>query len=163
MGCLVDHEVGIGQPFPGTNRIVYLYNTVPIVYLSLNIDMMLVALSETTISINENYGGQVTIVPATEETNGFYLVFGNKKLCGHGPYSGVFACLYELIYPREAIWYINKVAHGYHIHRGHMCITKIDDFFGFRTKEEWSVQLRRCAANNLNQIFNFDHIDNFYK
>lgn len=159
---LKNHKITIAKSFPGINRIIYLYNTIPIIYLSLNIDMILVAMEETTIPINENYGGQVSIVPATEESNGYYLIFGNKKLCGNGPNSSVYACLYELMYPREAIWYIKRGSHGYNIHRGNMCITRIESIITFKSKEEWPVQLRRCTLSNMNQMFFFDHMDNFF-
>lgn len=159
--CEEQAEVTLEHGFPGTNRILFLESVIPLMYLSLDIDSKVVFYQQMTISANENYGAQTTIVPAVEEP-GWYIIMGNKKICGHGPYTPVYACPFELLYSREAIWYITKSVHGYHIKRGNMCITRVNDPIGYQMTEAWSCQLRRCTPGNPDQIFGFEHVDNFY-
>lgn len=161
--CQNEAELTMQQPFPGVNRVIYLVGEIPLTYLSLNVDRMLVLMNENTIAVNENEGANVSIVPATEEKNGYYIYFGHKKICGNGPYRNVNLCQFEQVYPRDAIWYIEREPKGYHIQRGNMCMTKMDDEIGFKSKAEWSVQLRRCDKRNPDQVFDFNHIDNLYR
>lgn len=159
--CNQTREITLDAGFPGTNRVLYLKRSEPLTYLSLDIDSKVVFLEQLTIPPNENYGSQSTIVPAVEEP-GYYIIMGNKKICGHGPYAPIYACPYELLYSREAIWYIKKTIHGYNIKRGNMCITRVNDPIGFRMTEAWSCQLRRCTVGNPEQQFGFEHVDNLY-
>ncbi|KAM0673204.1 hypothetical protein GVAV_003369 [Gurleya vavrai] len=160
--CVTDKEFNINQQFPGSNRIIFLAQRSPIEYLSLNRDMILVVMKELTIPANENFGANCTIIAASEEKGGWYVILADKRLCGDGPNRSVRACPNEYNYPRDAIWYLKPVHTGYHITRGDMCITKISDEIGFKQKEEYSIQLRKCMKANPDQIWGFDHVDNFY-
>ncbi|KAM0678465.1 hypothetical protein BDAP_000864 [Binucleata daphniae] len=161
--CLRSKEFKINQFFPGTNRVIFLSQITPIEYLSLNHDQILVVMRELTIPPNENFGSNCTIAVASEEKGGYYIIMADKRLCGDGPYRNVRACNNSYDYPRNAIWYIKAVNTGFHISRGDMCITKMSDEIGFKQKEEYAIQLRKCSRSDPAQVWNFDHVDNFYQ
>jgi hypothetical protein len=91
---------------------------------------------DLTIPVNENFGANCTIAPATEEKGGYYVIFADIRLCGNGPNRNVKVCPDNFNYSREAIWYITGMPNGYHISRGNMCITRMADEIGFKQKEE---------------------------